>query len=383
MLFRRLTPQIALSPFQRRLAVGVCAVFAIIALVVGCTQKATQAWLYRLGTGQPYFGASEMSLRSVSMVSPNDGWAVGGISGSPTTLLMHYSHGQWTVLPKPAGLGDDSDFAAVSMVSSTDGWALASMDIPLGDRYHSFRPGGVFVHYDGSAWRIASPVFPMSVGQNTSALLMLSPTDGWATSEDETLRYDGVAWREVTALTDRQWGGGSSIAATGLNNIWIARFTGDILHFDGSAWTEQRITVPFGQQWPGAILLQGIAMLSPHEGFAVGAIGNSTSGVIVRYLDGQWFVQETVAEPLDGVTMRSPTEGWAVGGSGGIYHYQAGAWTKAGRPTSLPLYGVASLPGSGDAWAVGLDGMILSYHAGGWRQDTNVVWSREARAAWK
>ncbi|HET9111016.1 MAG TPA: hypothetical protein VFN78_09350 [Ktedonobacterales bacterium] len=383
MLFRRPATRIALSSFQRRLAVGVCAVFAIIALVAGCTQKATQAWLYQLGTSQPYFGANEMSLRSVSMVSPDDGWAVGGISGDPTTLLMQYSRGQWTVLPKPAGLQDHSDFAAVSMVSHNDGWALASMDIPLGDRYNSFRPGSVFLHYDGSAWRIASPVFPLHAEQTTSALLMLSSTDGWATSDNETLRYDGVAWREVTALTDKQWGGGSSIAATGPNNVWIARFTGDILHFDGSAWTEQRITVPFGQQWPGAILLHGIAMLSPHDGFAVGGIGNSTSGVIVRYLGDRWAVQQTVGENLNGVTIRSPTDGWAVGGAGGVYHYQAGAWTKADRPTSLPLYGVDSLHGSGDAWAVGLDGVILSYHDGGWRQETNVVWSREARAAWK
>ncbi len=382
MLRRRPFTRIALSSLQRRVAIGLCVVLVAIALIVGCTQKATQAWLVQLSAGQPYFGASEMSLRSVSMVSPDDGWAVGGISGKPTTLLMRYSHGLWTVLPKPAGLGDDSDFAAVSMVSSTDGWALASMDIPLGDRYHSFRPGGVFLHYDGSGWRIASPVFPVSVGMNTSALLMLSSTDGWATSEDMTLHYDGTAWREVTSLTRKQWGGGSSIAATGPNNVWIARFTGEILHFDGSAWTEPRITVPFGQQLPGAILLHGIAMLSPHEGFAVGAIGNSTSGVIVRYLDGEWFVQETVGESLDGVTMSSPTEGWAVGGSGGIYHYQAGAWTKAGRPTSLPLYAVASAHG-GDAWAVGLNGVILHEHDDAWRQETSVAWSKEARDAWQ
>jgi hypothetical protein len=364
-------------------ALGIGVVLAILALTLACTQQASFAWLYRLGIGQPYPWADAMSLQSISMGAADDGWAVGTISGKPATLLMHYSHGQWTILPKPTGLDDTSEFAAVSMISSHDGWAWASKDIPLGDRYQSFRPGGVLLHYNGTAWQIATPVFPIGIGSDPCALLMLSPTDGWATGEDTTLHYDGTAWRVVTALSDHQWGGGSAIAATGPNDIWIARYGGDIVHFDGTAWTEQHISLPFGQQLPGPILLTGIAMISPTEGFAVGGIGDSPSGVILHYTSGSWSVQRTVDEYLYGISLRSTTEGWAVGASGGIYHDLAGVWTKVAVPVSLPLYGVTLSPSSSDPWAVGLGGALLRYSNGAWQQETNIVWSKDAQAEWK
>ena len=217
---------------------------------------------------------------------------------------------------------------------------------------------------------------------------MLSATDGWATGEDTTLHYDGTAWREVTALSDQQWGGGSSIAATGPNDIWIARIGGDIVHFDGMSWTEQRITLPVGQQLPGSLLLNGIAMISPRDGIAVGGIavggiGDSSSGVILHDISGRWSVQRTVNETLYGISLCSATEAWAVGAAGGIYHYTSGVWTKAANPIAHPLYGVTSLPFGSDPWAVGSGGALLHYHDGAWQQETNVVWSKDAQGKWK
>jgi photosystem II stability/assembly factor-like uncharacterized protein len=124
-------------------------------------------------------------------------------------------------------------------------------------------------------------------------------------------------------------------------------------------------------------------MISPSEGFAVGGIGNSSSGVILHYTSGRWSVQSTVDEYLYGLSLRSATEGWAVGASGGIYHYMAGVWTKAAKPVSHPLYGVTSLPSGSDSWAVGLDGALLRYRDGAWQQETNVVWSKDAQNEWK
>jgi hypothetical protein len=381
---RGLSFTISLSAYRRRVALGICLVLATVLLILGCAQQKPLEWLYRLGVAQPYPWADAMSLQSISMVSSSEGWAVGHISGSPNTLLLHYQQGQWTVLPKPTGLDDTSEFAAVSMVAADDGWALVSTPMWFDSRHRGFRPGSLLLHYASGSWSIASPLLPMGSGTyDPSALLMISATDGWATGEDKTLHYDGSAWREVAALSDKQLGGGSSISAAGPNDIWIARLGGDIVHFDGTAWTEQRISLPFGQQLPGSILLSGIAMISPSEGFAVGGIGNSSSGVILHYTSGRWSVQSTVDESLYGVSLRSPTEGWAVGASGGIYHYQAGVWTKAAKPVSHPLYGVTALPSGGDPWAVGLGGALLRYRDGAWQQETNVVWSKDAQNGWR
>lgn len=377
------------SALQRRVALWITTALVIVALILAYVLQPTfSAWLSRLGVTQPYPWANTMSLQSVSMVSADDGWAVGHISGKPTTLLMRYSRGQWTILPKPAGLDETSAFTAVSMVSAYDGWAWASMPIPIGDRYHSFRPGGVLLHYDGNSWKIATPVFPIGIGSDPSALLMLSPTDGWATGEGTTLHYDGTAWREVTALSEKQWGGGAAIAATGSDDVWIARFGGDIVHYDGTSWSEQPIILPFAQQIPGPILLTGIAMTSPEAGYAVGSIGNSTSGVILRYVGSRWFLVRTVDENLSSVSLRpatssTPEEGWAVGGSNSLYHNISGVWSKIISPVSYPLYAVTALPASSDAWAGGLSGALLRYHDGRWQQETNVVWSQAAREEWK
>lgn len=370
------------SSSQRRMVLGICVVLATVLVLFACAPRVPFLLLWRLGVAQPYPWADAMSLQSISMGSADDGWAVGHISGTPTTLLMHYAQGRWTILPKPAGLDDLSELTAVAMVSPSDGWAWASRNIPIGDRSHSFRAGGVLLHYDGAAWRTATPVFSIAIGSFPSALMMLSSTDGWATGENTTLHYDGTAWRDVAALSDQHWGGGVSIAATSPSDIWIARWS-DIVHFDGQSWTEQPITLSVDQSLPGPIQLHGIAMISPQEGFAVGGIGNSSTGVILHYMGGRWSLQRTVGETLDAVALRSANEGWTVGASDGIYHFVAGVWTKAASPVTYPLYSVVAPPTGSDPWAVGFAGVLLRGHDGAWQQETNVAWSKDALSAWK
>ncbi len=218
-----------------------------------------------------------MSLQSISIVSADNGWAIGHISCKPTTLLMRYSRGQWTILPQTRW-----SRRYVRIYRRLNGvgarWlGLGLHAFPGSDHYHSFRPGGVLLHYDGNSWKITTHAFPLA-SVRSSALLMLSPTDGWATGDGITLHYDGTAWREVTTLSDRQWGGGAAIAATDPDDVWIARFGGDIVHYDGTSWSEQDIMLPIAQQALGPFLLTGIAMRSPEGGYAVGSIGNSSTG---------------------------------------------------------------------------------------------------------
>jgi len=369
-----------MSSGQKRLAVAALGAALLVALLACAMLK---PYAFRFLRAEPYPWANTMSLHSISMVSADDGWAVGVISGSPTTLLMQYRHGQWTILPKPAGLDDHSEIGNVAMVTASDGWALASMPIPIGDRYHSYRPGGVFLHYDGVTWKLASPVLPVAVGwDGPSALLMLSATDGWATAEDKTLHYDGTAWREVTALTDQHLGWGPAISASGPNDVWIESGIAEtMLHFDGKTWTSQHIVHAFGEHLPGLIILSGIAMVSPVEGWAVGGLGNSSNGIIVHYVSDQWRVQSIVDQSLYSVAMRSATEGWAVGGSGGIFRYANHQWTKLTSRANYALYDVTTLA-TGEAWAVGQLGALLHYRNGSWEVETNVVWSKQAQDEW-
>jgi hypothetical protein len=73
---------------------------------------------------------------------------------------------------------------------------------------------------------------------------------------------------------------------------------------------------------PTTQLLDGVALVSPTEGWAMGF--NRT---FLHYTDGRWSLAASHHDNLFGLTMVSATEGWAVGnGPFGdtILHYTTG-----------------------------------------------------------
>jgi hypothetical protein len=107
----------SLSGRQQRIVVSIGA--SLVIVLVGCACVALNPSALYFLRREPYAWASAMSLQRVSMVSADEGWAVGSITGRPNTLLMHYFQRKWTILAKPAGLDDRAEFAAVSMVSAS------------------------------------------------------------------------------------------------------------------------------------------------------------------------------------------------------------------------------------------------------------------------
>lgn len=103
MRFPTLPLTVRLSPRAKRIALWLATLLGACVLGLSC---ALAPVLLYMRSHEPYTWASAMTLQSISMDSTDDGWAVGVISGKPTTLLMHYSRGQWTILPKPTGLDD-------------------------------------------------------------------------------------------------------------------------------------------------------------------------------------------------------------------------------------------------------------------------------------
>jgi hypothetical protein len=131
--------------------------------------------------GQRIEGAS---LASISMVSPEEGWALGGISTasqsastppSPTSpLLLHYTQGQWVQVANPLSSPVSSSEGVVVMRSASDGW-MAGIPDTIG-----IPP---LLHYNGSTWSKVS--LPLTRDQNTdrfeiTGLALTSADDGWA-----------------------------------------------------------------------------------------------------------------------------------------------------------------------------------------------------------
>lgn len=268
-------------------------------------------------------------LSGITMVAPNEGWAVGGTVGIPgQPIVVHYVDGAWTVevgqnatptcLPpgvtaapqigdqfrlRPLGGCGLPALNAVAMSSETEGWAMGS---------------STMLHFLAGTWTPVSypPITPSSSGSTQplmNGVAMVSADDGWAVGSPH-----------------------SYVSGVGHNDI--------ILHYDGSAW-QQTASPDLTNS------LNGVAMTSATDGWAVG-----DDGVILHYSSGQWsqVASPTVAR-LFAVSMVSPSDGWVVGEHGTILHYTNGTWSVfpefLGMPNSLLATSVLT---DGEGWAVGL-----------------------------
>ena len=272
--------------------------------------------------------AKKTILHGVWMVSPTDGWAVGERTlddGSVGGAILHYTGDQWADVP----VTTDIRLFAVQMVSADEGWA-----------------SGIFglLHYSGGQWtpvEVATEVPVQMLG-----LAMLSPSEGWIIGKadddgkDIALHYRNGQWQSQR-LTARA--AVSGIAMLSPTDGWAAGTFG-ILHYTGGAW--QRVERPVAKP------LHDIAMASPSEGWIGGSFQNTppTLGLLLHYTGDQWEVvdngqtqppdpdnpaAQSIGSDLYAIQMVSPTEGWAVGALDTIVHLQDGAAVRY-APTPTP-----------------------------------------------
>ncbi len=359
-------------------------------------------------TATPQLNLSQYILHGISMVSPTEGWAVGNTwteynEGSSTVrvdggdpVILHYQRGRWTTQPLPdfkshfgcsatpaicpmVGLG------SISMLSSQEGWAVGSTVLgPYADGI-TFP---ILLHYIGGKWTWVD-----QQGGAVSRIYMRSANDGWMLkgfyNDGEqwiAQHYDGQSWTPVSnplfasiapnALTEtadgQVWISGVDYSAP-VGNGEDGNEPAILLHYDGQRWSRV-------DPHAANARLEGLAFVSPDEGWAVGTLPNNqrgagyeADGLILHYVNGVWQQQELFKDPLSSqslfsfhsMAMVSPDEGWAVGDEGVILHYHNGAWGEFQNPTGQALYNVVMVSPD-EGWAVG-DGVIVHYQAGSWR----------------
>jgi hypothetical protein len=185
-----------------------------------------------------------------------------------------------------------------------------------------------------------------------TALQMLSPTEGWAV--------------------------GAAIVAPSGAQPSSERVL--ILHYHDGQW--KNVPAPSNAQLglPGAGL-NGIAMLSAEEGWAVGSSSSSNgalpSAFMLHYRNGMWtryggLMRNAV---FTRVQMLSPTDGWIGGSSGGfgtvaspetsfLLHYDGIRWSPVQAPPVV-AFGTLEMLSATDGWATGQD-KILHYDGQRW-----------------
>ena len=131
--------------------------------------------------GQQWVSTAVASpLFGVSMLSSNDGWAV-GFNGT----ILHYDGHTWDAFNSPTS----AVLRSVVVNSANNGWAVGY--------------GGTLLHYDGHAWKAqnsSTTANLYSIAMYTDSSLMPAKVEGWAVGASGTLlHYAKGSWTNITA----------------------------------------------------------------------------------------------------------------------------------------------------------------------------------------
>ena len=152
----------------------------------------------------------------------------------------------------------------------------------------------------------------------------------------------------------------SSLLSTASANPGSQMYSGTIMHYDGSTWSEMDSGTP---GW-----LKGVWGSSSSDVFAVGSmVGYYRTDTIIHYDGANWtpMLDSNTAWRLYDVWGSSSSDVYAVGDDGTILHYDGSTWSEMESGTSKNLHGIW---GSSDSnvFAVGgneelTEGIILHY----------------------
>jgi hypothetical protein len=332
----------------------------------------------RGGPPRPSFAGTQGLFADVSMVSPNEGWALAQVTKTPdgkstsdTVTFYHYQDGLWspetvtlsamaaTTLRTggPGGFNGD-----ISMDSATDGWAVVS----------NFNQGSVLFHFSGGKWQEVQLGAP---GGSLTDLQAISANSVWALSSAQygggaalITHYDGTSWTPQTL--NATLGNHTQIVVLQMasdNLGWALIWTGvdssigtyEIAQFTGNDTWSIQSSLNVG----GLGELSGLAMVSSEDGWAIGQRGidgpsSVTAGkpvpqIIYHYSNGKWhsvplqFSGGGTFTTLQSIVMRSAHDGWIIAEeqnmqpgvtASGIekhtilLHYDGTSWTEAQTP---------------------------------------------------
>lgn len=321
--------------------------------------------------------ASRSTIKSISMVSTEEGWAVGtaGIAADPTNqsyLLLHYHNGRWT-REFPFREGTDGfpshvSLTSISMISAEEGWAvgqgtlLTSSPTTTGTAQSGLLVT-VILHRAFGIWTVLERT---TTGPGLDTISMQGSEQGWLLGDNGAnttlLRYDG-SWQFLPLPPSIRTTAFHTLVPMAHQDVWLAGAT--LAHYNGKTWT--RYQLPPTSVPSSPIIISGLSMIAPQEGWAVGSLSNTPQGIILHYVAGRIIGQSTPSMPVfTSVTMLAPSRGWAVGAKGAIWQYQDETWTPVSSPTDRTLQQVVLTPGSDDVWAVGENDTILHSHQGRW-----------------
>ncbi|MDQ3706141.1 MAG: hypothetical protein M3437_13100 [Chloroflexota bacterium] len=270
------------------------------------------------------YGAEDLYLMDVEMVSSNDVWAVGTGGRQGNTIIQHWNGFHWSIVPSPRVGQEISSFDGLAAVNRNDIWAVGQTYSRTDQAKHS-----LVAHWDGSSWSLVQTPDAGAL----HAVTAISSTDVWAVGDGKSLHWDGAVWTMVPAPEGR-W---ESVAASGPRDVWLAGWTRRALkdspaiaRWDGTSWRSIPVDdVPrIGSEEEGQ--LHAITAVAKDDVWAVGVnIGEERRNpagfglppfgrTLVMHWDGNtWSYvpspNPTQSQHLSDVVALGPDEIWVVG----------------------------------------------------------------------
>lgn len=328
------------------------------------------------------------ALNAVAAIAGNNVWAVGSRGDSFTgeeTMVQRWNGSAWSVVSSPNPSPNGNELLGVTALSANDIWAAGY--------YRSTTSGGptqtFILHWDGSNWtHVASPS-PASIENQLYDIEAVSANDIWAVGHTWNvgarrrtliLHWDGAQWTNIPSPSVGAFDNYlTSVDALSANDVWaVGQYVSSsgahqtlALHWDGSNWS----VVPTPNAQSVNNHLNGVAMVSPNEGWAVGYTcpgncfgSNAPHLLLMRWNGTQWSIVPSplvnmAQDELNDVVALSANDVWAVGEySTGTQaaplamHWDGTQWSvvpaPSPTPTSPEFYSVSAVSSS-DIWAVG------------------------------
>lgn len=233
--------------------------------------------------------ASGGYFNGVAAASASDAWAVGQLGGggpgegtglSDRTLIEHWNGSSWAMVPSPAIPGPAGALSRVSVVSPDDAWAIGW----TGNGSTTF--DALAEHWNGTAWTVVPVPASVGAGTNLGAVAAISASDVWAVgqttgagpSRDVILHWNGTSWKRSALPANTPNGILHGVAASSAGNVWAVGQTYNnhnacgpqcqtiTLHWNGCMWTR----VPSPNRSPDLNILWGVAIISRSDVWAVG-----------------------------------------------------------------------------------------------------------------
>jgi hypothetical protein len=212
-------------------------------------------------------------VNSISATSADDAWAA-VVNMVNNSTLMHWDGQAWTNVFTTPGY---EVMNSVSMVSPDYGWAVGRVDsqhcsivvwpATCPDAEESIR------RWNGTSWSTVSGAYARCL----LSVDTLGANEAWAVGGNpncgtEALHWNGVSWTSLSYTWGIQMRDVDIVSPT---DAWAVGSAHKLLHWDGANWTQ--VSRPTSEE------LQAIAMTSATDGWAVGYLPGGNHGFLLRY----------------------------------------------------------------------------------------------------